>query len=314
VRRRGNFIAVILNPAVDRTIEVERLRPGAVIRGRLVHLEPAGKGVNVAHSLAALGHAVVCTGFVGRGETAMFERSLLGAGAKPSLVQVSGVTRESITYIETSAGRETHIVDQGFEVSNRDVRRLRRRLLGLAQPDAWLVLNGRPAQGLTVQDYHSLLGDVRRTGAHVAVDTSGEFLRAAVLAGPELIKPNDEELSELAGARLRRLTDLLNAARELACSIPYVVVSLGPRGALCATQRRAWYAKELRRVPIVHTVGCGDALVAGFVAGLAEGLTAPEALRLAVACGGACARSPRAALRSRREADSVLPNVRVRLL
>jgi len=133
-----------------------------------------------------------------------------------------------------------------------------------------------------------------------------------VQAGPDSVKPNDEELAELLGRPLRTTRAVVAAARDLARGIGYVVVSLGGRGAVCATRRGVWHARERGRVPVVHTVGCGDTLGAGFVAGLAEGRSAPEALRLAVACGGACVRSPRASLRSRDELDAVLPRVEVR--
>jgi 1-phosphofructokinase len=308
------FVAVALNPAVDRTVEVERFDLGAVVRGRLVFLEAAGKGVNAAHTLAALGHSVTCAGFVGRAEAAMFRQSFAGTLVRPDFVTVRGFSRQSVTILDRSRNQETHLTEQGFEVSEADARRLFRRVLALARPGRWVMLNGRPAPGFALERYAELLLAVKASGARMAVDTSGAFLRAAVQAGPDFIKPNEEELSEFEGRPLRGLAAVVRAARRLTDRVRCVVVSLGRRGAVAVTADAAWAASERGRVRVVHTVGSGDALASGFAAGLAEGLDVPDALRLAVACGGACVRSPRAALRARAEAEAVLPRVAVRRL
>jgi len=241
----------------------------------------------------------------------MFKRCFKGTNVRPDLVVVRGVTRHSVTVLDLARDQETHLTEQGFEVNARNIRSLREKAVALARPGAWVLLNGRPAPGFSVEAYHDLLTALKATGARLAVDTSGECLRAAVEAGPDFIKPNDEELSELVGRPLRSLPAVIEAARELARTVRYVVVSLGSRGAVCVTRRGAWQARERGRARVVHTVGCGDALAAGFAAGLAEGARAPAALRLAVACGGACVRSPRAALRSRDEVEPLLSRVKV---
>jgi len=308
------FLAVTLNPAIDRTVEVDKLRLGEVVRGRLVYVEPAGKGVNVSHSLSALGGSVVCTGFVGRGEAAFFNRGFKDTSVRPDFVRVQGATRVSVTILDRARDQETHITEQGFEVTTRDTKRLIAKVRDLASPEAWVLLNGRPAPGFGVEAYRDLLSAVRETGACVAVDTSGDYLQAAAEIGADFLKPNEEELAQLVGRKPRGTTAVVDAARGLTGSISRIVVSLGGRGAICVTRRKAWRARERRRASVVHTVGAGDALTSGFVFALAEGMSSPEALRLAVACGGACVRSPRAALRTRDEIETVLPNVEVHQL
>ena len=143
------------------------------------------------------------------------------------------------------------------------------------------------------------------------------MLRAAVKARPWIVKPNLDELSELAGRRLSRLGDVLHAAEPLTEWCEHVLVSLGRNGALLVSRQgahpggQAWHARESRRVSAVHTVGCGDALLAGFLSACACGKTLPEATRFAVACGSACVRSYRACLLSEAEALRFLPGVRV---
>ena len=304
----ARFISVTLNPAIDRTVALEELRLGEVVRGRLTYLEPAGKGVNVARTLAALGHDVTCTGFIGRGEAAWFARSLAEAGAGSALVHVAGVTRENLTYLERS-GRETHIVEAGFEVRPSDVRRLRTRLAALLRPGDWVLLTGRPAPGFLPSDFRALVADLRERGAQVAVDSSGEFLQAAVEEAPEVIKPNREEPLSSSVRSCGARSDVVRAARGLAEKIRYVVVSLGAEGALGVTSEGAWHAQERPRVPAVSTVGGGDALLAGFTAGLAEGKGPVEALRLAVACGGRLRPPHRGRPACARRAEEVLGRV-----
>ena len=311
-RPRAAFVSVTLNPAIDRTMEVDELRLGEVVRGRLLLHEPAGKGVNVALDLAALGHDVRATGFVGRHESALFRSGLAAMGVRMDFVLVTGRTRESLTILDRKRDQETHLTEQGFEVSPRNVASLIRKTTDAAGAGTWVVAVGRPGPGFDVGDYARLLERAKAAGAQVAADTSGRFLPAAVELAPDFIKPNDEELSELVGRPLRSEAAVLRAAKDLAARIRYVVVSLGPKGALCVTRRGAWHAKERGRVKVAHTVGCGDAVASGFVAGIPEGRRPPEALRLAVACGGACARTLLAALRSREEAEAVLPRVEVR--
>ena len=312
--KRGSFVSVTLNPAIDRTMEVDDLRPGEVVRGRLLLHEAAGKGVNVAHDLAALGRHVRVTGFVGRGEAAFFRRALSAAGALMDFVMVNGLTRESLTVLDRKRGQETHLTEQGFEVTRGNAAALIRKTVRCLDEKTWAVAAGRPAPGFGPDDYERLLRAVKGTGARLAADTSGPCLPVAVEAGADFIKPNEDELSELVGRPLRTRAAVLRAARSLTSKARYVLVSLGAKGAVCVTRRGAWRAWERVRVRVAHTVGCGDAVTAGFAAGLSEGRGAPDALRLAVACGGACARSMRAALRSRGEVEAVWPGVRVERL
>jgi fructose-1-phosphate kinase PfkB-like protein len=130
-------------------------------------------------------------------------------------------------------------------------------------------------------------------------------------ARPWIVKPNLEELSELAGRRLSRANEILEAAARLTEWCEHVLVSLGRNGALLVSRKGAWRARDSRRVSAVHTVGCGDALLAGFLSACARGKSLPEATRFAVACGSACARSYRACLLSEKEVRQVLPGVRV---
>jgi 1-phosphofructokinase family hexose kinase len=311
MNRANRFIVVGLHPAIDRTLEIGRFTAGGMIRGRVVMVEAAGKGANLVHSLSNFGRRVVATGFLSRQDEAFFLSSFRADRVKAEFVAVASPTRENITIIERDFRRDTHLVAGELRVGRADVSRLRRILAGEVVAGAWAVFSGSRPAGLRLSDYTRLLSLCRERGAKLCVDASGPMLRAALKARPWIVKPNLDELSELAGRRLSRTGEVLRAAEPLTEWCEHVLVSLGRNGALLVSRQGAWRARESRRVSAVHTVGCGDALLAGFLSACACGQTLPEATRFAVACGSACVRSYRACLLSEAEALRFLPGVHV---
>ena len=311
MNHRVRFIIVGLHPAIDRTLEIARFTAGGMIRGRVLMVEAAGKGANLVHSLSNFGHALVATGFLGRKDEAFFLSSFREDRVKAEFVAVEGPTRESITIIERDFCRDTHLVAGKLRIGRADVIRLRKIIAGEVAEGRWAVFSGSRPEGLRLSDYARLLTLCRESGAKLCVDASGPMLRVALKARPWIVKPNLDELSELVGRRLSRVSEVMQAAASLTKWCEHVLVSLGRNGALLVTRQGAWRARESRRVSAVHTVGCGDALLAGFLSACARGKTLPEATRFAVACGSACVRSYRACLLSEAEALKFLPGVHV---
>ena len=309
----GKLIAVCLHPVIDRTFEVPCLDLGGVVRGRQVMVEAAGKGVNVAHTLAALGMDVLATGFLGRRDTASFEVSFDATRVTARFVRVAARTRESLTLVEKEAGRDTHILDSPMKVRREELDRFRKLAQRSVKPGDWVIFSGSCPAGVRQSDFISLIRAAAAGGGRVCVDTAGGMLRAAMKTRPWLIKPNLEELSDLVGRKLATRAEALVAARSLLklkrCGM--LLASLGEDGAILVTPEGAWHARETRRATktVVHTVGCGDALLAGFLAAHAAGKSLMEALRYGVACGSACVRTPYASIRSPREVTGVLPKV-----
>jgi len=308
---RDRFIVVGLHPAIDRTLEIGRFTAGGMIRGRVLSVEAAGKGANLAHSLSNFGHGLVATGFLGRQDEAFFLASFRKGRVRADFVTVESSTRENITIIERDFHRDTHLVAGKLHVTRADVDGLRKILAREVAEGGWVVFSGSRPEGLRLSDYSRLLGLCRESGAKLCVDASGPMLRAALKAKPWIVKPNLVELGELAGRKLSRVGEVLQAATPLTKRCEHVLVSLGRNGALLVSRQGAWRVRDSRRVSAVHTVGCGDALLAGFLSACARGKALPEATRFAVACGSACARSYRACLLSENEAKRFLPGIRV---
>ena len=282
------IVTVTPNTSVDRTLEVPRFAVGGHLKGRLLRVQPAGKGVNVSRCLAALGVPSVVTGLVGEGELPLFRESLAGSPATVDLVPVAGATRTSTTILDPELGTDTHIREMGSAVTPEEVERLRLKLAVLASPDALIVFCGSLPPGLSDEGLALLLATCRAKGARVGADLNGPQLGVAVAAGPAVIKPNVQELGECLGADLSGASEaeLVAAARSLLDRARTVLVTRGRDGALAVQREEAWSG-------IVHvsstrnTVGCGDAFLAGYLAALAGGVCLGDALRQALACGAA---------------------------
>jgi len=285
------IIAVSLNTAIDRTLDVPDLEIGGHVRGRLVSIQPAGKAVNVARFLGTLGTPCILTGFVGEGDRTRFARSFAKTGVRVEVFEGHGPTRENITLIDPARGIETHVRDVGFELSKGDLERMKKKLGILAARRAYVLFAGSLPPGMDAETFDRLVGVCRDRNAYVAVDSSGPGLDPVRHGGPLwLVKPNREELAELAGRPVETDLQMREAAEALLERAELVVVTLGQEGACLFTRAGAWRATPyLDPAEVVKTVGCGDALLAGFVHAHARGGAPEECLRRGVAVGSAAA-------------------------
>jgi len=264
-------VTVTANPAIDQTVFVPGFRAGEVNRVQREEHSPGGKGVNVAAFLAAAGVPVLATGFLGRPNAGLFETFFAETAIAHRFVGVAGATRTGIKIVD-EAGSTTDLNFPGFAVGEIELRALEDALGAEVAPGRWVVLAGSLPPGAPAETYRRLTELVHERGGRVALDTSGPALAAALGAGPELVKPNREELEELARRPLPDRDALVAAARELAASgIATVVVSLGAEGALFVRAGETVFATP-PPVRVASTVGAGDAMVAGTVAATLRGL------------------------------------------
>lgn len=262
------IVTLTPNPSLDRTVEVARLVRGAVTRVGSTRVEPAGKGVNVARALALHGVKARAVLPVGGAEGAQL-LGLLTSSVDTVTVTVAGATRSNLSVVEPD-GTTTKLNEPGPPLSGVETEALVATTLDAAAGADWLVLSGSLPPGAPEDLYACLVLRARLAGARVAVDSSGPPLAAALAAGPDLVKPNREELADAAGLPVRTLGDAVAAAQVLrALGAAAVLVSLGPDGALLVDADGAVHGEAPTRV--VSTVGAGDALLAGFLAGGAAG-------------------------------------------
>lgn len=281
------ILTVTPNTALDITYRVPALRPHAAHRVTDVTERPGGKGLNVARVLAALGHEVTVTGFAG-GATGRVVRERL-TGLTDALVPVTGATRRTVAVVDERTGDTTQLNEPGPVITPAEwsaFQETYEALVGRAQAVA---LCGSLPPGVPVGAYAGLVRIARAAGTPVLLDTSGEPLRRAVAARPDLIKPNADELAELTGSHepLRATQD---ARRRGARA---VVASLGPEGLVAATPEGRWRAAPPARLR-GNPVGAGDSVSAGLLSGLVDRLPWPQTLARAVALSAATVLSPAA--------------------
>ncbi len=286
-------VTVALNPALDHTIEVAGLQRGAVNRAQRMQVDVGGKAINVASCLADFKVSTAVTGQLGRDNAALFEELFRRKKIANHCCTLDGLTRINTKLVDTESGETTDLNMPGPELDPAAAADLLEQVLQrldlLVDQARWVVLSGSLPPGMPVETYATLTRRVQATGAAVVLDTSGAPLRAALAAGPRLIKPNRHELAELLGEPLDTLESLVAAGRDLLNGPhppEWIVVSLGGDGALFLTREQALRAHPAP-VAVTSTVGAGDAMVAGLVAARLEDLSLTETAQLATAFAAA---------------------------
>jgi 1-phosphofructokinase len=302
-------VTLTANPSLDRTLEL----PGPLHRGGVIRLagadtEPGGKGVNVSRALAAAGVAVVSV------LPAADDDPIVGALHRLGLALATVPVREPVRTNYTVAepdGTTTKLNEPGAALDDAARAALAAALRRHAEGAGWVVLSGSLPPDTPAGWYATLVAELRDTGARVAVDTSGEPLRALLAAGPDaapdLLKPNAEELAEITGvAETDLLADPDSAVAAVLAlhrrGVGEVLLTLGADGALLSTAEGLWSATP-PTVAVRSTVGAGDCSLAGYLLADLAGALPADRLRSAVAYGAASAALPGSAVPTPAQVD-----------
>ncbi|VVP02024.1 1-phosphofructokinase [Pseudomonas fluorescens] len=278
----ARILTLTLNPALDLTVELPILAAGQVNRSDEMHTHAAGKGVNVAQVLADLGHQLTVSGFLGEDNLQAFETLFAKRGFVDAFIRVPGETRSNIKIAEHD-GRITDINGPGPMVDAAAQQALLDRLVQIAPGHDAVVVAGSLPRGVSAQWLRELIERLNQLGLKVALDTSGEALRAALQARPWLIKPNTEELADALGCEVvSRAAEVQAAAHLHAQGIDHVVISHGADGVNWFSVGSALHASP-PKVSVASTVGAGDSLLAGMLHGLLSADTPEQTLRTATA-------------------------------
>lgn len=285
------IVTLTLNPALDKSATVERMAPEHKLRCSAPKYDAGGGGINVSKGIRRLGGTSTAVFPVG-GQNGQRLLGLLQAEAiATNPIEVAGETRENFSILETGTGYQYRFTMPGVPVSEQDadacldaVRRLEPTIL---------VASGSLPPGLPETYYAKVAVVAKEIGAKFVLDTSGAALSAAANEGLHLLKPNLGELSRLVGVEKLEMNQVDDAAMEIIHrgKCPYVVVSLGPHGALLASLDGFVHIAA----PIVEkrsTIGAGDSMVAGMVWALGQGKQPLEMAQVGVACGTAATMNP----------------------
>lgn len=256
------IITVTMNPAIDKTIDLDRLEHGGTNRIQNVEKDVGGKGINVSKTIHALGGNSLATGFLGGGTGEVIEQALKEYGIRTDFVYVEGETRTNTKIVE-KFGEVTELNEPGPEVARNQVEELIRKLEGYAGEDTLIVLAGSIPRGVSPDIYKVITERVRERGASVLVDADGELFASALEAHPDIIKPNRFELESYYKLDYRASErELISMGRKLAeGKSSLAAVSLGQMGALFFHEGKVVRCPGLS-VKAHSTVGAGDAMVA----------------------------------------------------
>lgn len=256
------IVTVTMNPAIDKTVDIEHLERGGLNRIQRVELDAGGKGINVSKTIHALGGESLATGFTGGNSGQVIEKVLKNLNIRTDFVQLEGETRTNMKVVEKT-GEVTEINEPGPHVPEEKMQELIDKLMGYAGPDTLFVLSGSIPAGVDKGIYGKITELVHEKGSTVLLDADGELFVRSLAAKPDMIKPNREELEEYYGMDYRaNESELVKmGSKFLDQGMKQVAISMGKQGALFLGE-----GDKLRCPGLVvkahSTVGAGDAMVA----------------------------------------------------
>jgi len=281
----GKIITVTANTAFDKIVKPDAA--GVHSERSETLLFPAGKGINVARTIATLGREVTALGFVGQWDEHLFNE-LNSNNFHVNLIPVYGATRTNVSILDANGKISAHLKNHGFSITPQRMRELMNCVGAEVSDGDVVVIAGSLPDGVESTAYAELVELCRSLGARVILDSSRQDLRDGLGGIPYMIKPNQEEFCALTGVNSR--PEIIKAARQIQSrGVALVVISQGAEGVTVVTADEVWKANVIvdeKRV-ISDGVGSGDALVGGFAVGLLEQKSLVDTIRLGVACGAA---------------------------
>ena len=278
---------VTFNPAIDYVVHFDRLVPGEINRNEAEEFQFGGKGINVSNVLRTLGFDTVALGFVAGFIGEGFEKGLAEMGLKTDLIHVrEGMTRINV---KVKAAEETEINGIGPVITEADMEKLYEKLDKIGPEDV-LVLSGSIPKCLPGDTYERIMARLDGRGIPIAVDATRDLLVNVLKYHPFLIKPNNHELGEIFGKLLKTDAEIADCARKLQeMGARNVLVSMAGDGALLLDENGRVHRIGCPKGKVLNSVGAGDSMVAGFLAGWLGRGDYDYALKLGTATGSATA-------------------------
>lgn len=279
---------VTFSPAIDYVVYMDEFNQGTTNRTRREEYFFGGKGINVSTILTELGIQNTALGFVSGFTGEALERGLKDKGIRTDFVHLdNGITRINI---KLKMDKETEINAQGPQINEAQIKELMEKLNMLKEGDI-LIVSGNVPNTLPEDIYEIILRRLEGRGIEFVVDATGQLLKNVLKFRPFLIKPNKKELEEITGCSIVNDEELRQGAESLqAEGARNVLVSLGGDGAyLLCEDGTEHIMKAICDEKAVNTVGAGDSMVAGFLAGYLRKGSCAYGLRLGIAAGSATA-------------------------
>ena len=284
--QRYMIYTVTFNPAIDYVVRTGEMKVGVVNRTESEEIYFGGKGLNVSIILNELGIKSEALGFVAGFTGEAIENGMAKDGIKTDFVHLNnGFSRINV---KIQSSFETEINGQGPEISEENIEELFKKLNKIQDGDT-IVLAGSIPASLPSDIYERILEYLKNKKIRAIVDATGDLLMNVLKYKPFLIKPNNFELEEIFGVELKTAEDVSEYALKLKeMGAVNVLVSMAGDGAILADENGKIHACGVCSGTVKNSVGAGDSMVAGFIAGC-EKKGYEYALKLGTAAGGATA-------------------------
>ena len=286
------IITLTVNPALDVYTTVEKLEPEKKLKSTPATKDPGGGGINVSRVLKRLGTEAKTIYARGGYTGNLFEKLLTEEGIHQVPVDVKNDLRQNFAVSETSSG---NLYRFGFPGAYLEPAEYDALLETIKETEGaeYIVASGSLPPGAPLNYYSQVAELAKEKSIKFIVDTSGEALKEILNIGAYLIKPNSEELEDLAGKKADNDEERKQLLKEVLnnYNVEVIVLSLGPKGAIMATKENVEHFPA-PYVEFVSSIGAGDSMVAGIVYSLSQGSSVKEAVLFGLACGSATIKSP----------------------
>jgi 6-phosphofructokinase 2 len=304
------IFTVTLNPFIERTIDVEELIYDDMNRITDERARAGGKGIEVSRGIRDLGGQSITLGFVGGYNGMELEGELINEGVVCDFTRIGNSTRENVIVHQRKKNLQTLLSTLSPEVRPLEVHALFKKMSEIPK-GSYVVLSGSAPTGVNESFYAQLITTLKEKGVMVLIDADEDVLRRGANAGPYLMKPNIHEFGRLVEKNITEVDEVIENAMPYLESTEYVVVSMGPRGAVGASRQGVYHVIP-PKVKVRNSVGAGDALLAAIVFVMSNGGSFEEALRLGVACGTASTLSLGNSLCTQEDVQTIRKDVTVK--
>lgn len=287
---------VTFNPSLDYIVDLTEFVEGKVNRTEKEIIFPGGKGINVSIVLKNLGFDNTALGFSAGFTGQEIIKLLDEKGVKSDFIKVeNGLSRINV---KVRAQKESEINGQGPEISEENIKELYAKLDKLTDGDV-LIISGSIPSTMPESMYMDIMKYLENKNLKIAVDATKDLLMNVLPYGPFVIKPNNHELGEIFGVELTDKDETIRYARKLQeMGAKNVLVSMAGEGAVLVAEDGKEYKKEAPKGKLVNSVGAGDSMVAGFIAGYLSTGDYKDAFDMGVCTGSASAFSEELATRA----------------
>lgn len=278
---------ITFNPSLDYVIQVDNFKPGIINKTKFEEILPGGKGINVSIVLSNLGHESTALGFMAGFTGKEIEHKLEDFGAKTDFIHVkNGLSRINV---KMKSNEETEINGMGPDIQPEDIQELFHKLEKLTKEDI-LVISGSIPSTLPDDMYEQIMEKVQDKHIKVVVDATNNLLMNVLKYKPFLIKPNNHELGEIFHVELNTREEVIPYAKKLQeMGAQNVLISMAGEGAVFIGDDNKVLQSKAPKGTVINSVGAGDSMVAGFLAGYIETQDYPKAFINGLCCGSASA-------------------------